>query len=42
MAACGGVVRNEAGEWVVGFKKKLGLYPVAIAEVVAIKVELEV
>lgn len=36
-AACGGVIRDARGRWVLGFRMKLGLYPIAIAEMLAIK-----
>ncbi|XP_054794108.1 uncharacterized protein LOC129299670 [Prosopis cineraria] len=40
--ACGGVIRNNKGEWVIGFHKNLGPCQSTNAEILAIKVGLEV
>lgn len=32
-AACGGIIRNSLGEWIVGFQQKLGFLPSTSAEV---------
>lgn len=36
-AACGGVIRHAQGTWIMGFKRKLGAYPIVIAELLAIQ-----
>ncbi|XP_028771626.1 uncharacterized protein LOC114728836 [Neltuma alba] len=41
-AACGGIIRDERGKWIMGFQKNLGFYPTTIAEILAIKTGLEV
>ncbi|XP_028771174.1 uncharacterized protein LOC114728430 [Neltuma alba] len=41
-AACGGLIRNSDGDWVVGFQKNIGTCSVTEAELVAIRTGLEV
>ncbi|XP_028770678.1 uncharacterized protein LOC114728031 [Neltuma alba] len=41
-ATCDGVIRDATGEWIMGFEKALGAYPVSTAEILAIKTGLEV
>ncbi|XP_028794365.1 uncharacterized protein LOC114749985 [Neltuma alba] len=41
-AACGGLVRNSEGDWLMGFKKCLGCSLIIEAELVAIRTGLEV
>lgn len=41
-AACGGWIRSNDEQWLTGFKRKLGVYPCSIAELLAIKSGLEV
>ncbi|XP_028778309.1 uncharacterized protein LOC114734823 [Neltuma alba] len=41
-AACGGVIRDEGGRWIAGFKRGLGVLPSTIAELLAIHTGLEV
>ncbi|XP_028754654.1 uncharacterized protein LOC114714122 [Neltuma alba] len=41
-AACGGIVRNSVGQWLVGFKKKLGFLPSTAAELLALQTGLEI
>ncbi|XP_028752882.1 uncharacterized protein LOC114712503 [Neltuma alba] len=41
-AACGGVIRDENRDWIMGFQKLLGTHPIMIAEILAIKTGLEV
>ncbi|KAL4335727.1 hypothetical protein GQ457_07G012090 [Hibiscus cannabinus] len=31
-ASCGGIVRNDNGEWIVGFSKYVGIYSIVVAE----------
>ena len=40
-AACGGVIRNYKGEWIVGFHRDLGACSVTEAELLAIKTGFE-
>ncbi|KAI9109016.1 hypothetical protein K1719_019971 [Acacia pycnantha] len=41
-AACGGLIRNNRGQWVMDLKKSLELYLVTMAEILAIKTGLQV
>ena len=41
-AAVGGLIRDDRGRWIIGFMKSIGTFPVAVAEVLAIMIELEV
>ncbi|XP_028788225.1 uncharacterized protein LOC114744196 [Neltuma alba] len=40
-AACGGMIMDDQGRWITGFKKCLGVLPVVATELVAIHIGLE-
>lgn len=41
-ASCGGLIRNNKGEWICGFTRAVGDVPIVLAEMMAIKTGLEV
>lgn len=41
-ATCGGVIRNQHGQWILGFRWELGRVSTILAELLALKTDLEV
>ncbi|XP_028757805.1 uncharacterized protein LOC114716910 [Neltuma alba] len=41
-AACGGTIRDENGNWITGFQKRLGRVPSTIAELIGITTGLQI